>query len=56
MVKLSGSSKILLVQIVLDSDYSGSVKELQWLLQPISRKGVWKKSHNEKNNRKEEHK
>ena len=44
IVKLYGASsfahrrKILLMQIILSSDYSGSVKEIGWLLQPVLRK------------------
>ena len=53
MGKLSGAldsaysredTNILLAQIILCSDCSGSVKELRWLLQPLSSKVVWKKS------------
>ena len=53
MVKLSGPSsfahrrkhtEILLMQIILGSDYSGYVKEIQWLLQPVLRKVILKKS------------
>ena len=58
MVKLFGAldsahsredTNILLAQIILGSDYSWSVKELRWLLQPVSSKAIWKKSHKKKN-------
>ena len=53
MVKLSGAvgfarrrkhTEILLMQIILGSDYSGSVKETRRLLQPVTRKVSLKKS------------
>ena len=52
-MKLSGASsfarrrkhtEILLTQIILGNEYSGSVKEIQWLLQPVLRKVSLKKS------------
>ena len=51
MVKLFGASsfarrrkhtEILLMQIILGSDYSGSVKEIRQLLQPVLRKSRMK--------------
>ena len=45
--------RVLLAQIVLGSDYSGSVKELQRLLQPVLRYVSLKKSLKKKNRKKD---
>ena len=59
--KLSGTSsfcpfgnvlRVLLAQIVLGSDYSGSVKELRLLLQPVLRYVSLKKSLKKKKKKK----
>ena len=61
--KLSGTSsfcpfgkvpRVLLVQIILGSDYSGSMKELQRLLQPVLRNVSLKKSLKKKNRKEEQ--
>ena len=63
--KLSGTSsfcpfgnvlRVLLAQIVLGSDYSGSVKELRLLLQPVLRYVSLKKSLKKKKKKKKNRK